>query len=498
MLAYSQGLSNDFLLFSSDTSAQVLFNPARAGTSGTQFAYTNYLPGSNSPISVLQTSSLISSSGSLGLPSSSGPTISAATLFNAGGSPWLLEVSNWSYRNTNDLGANIASSVLAPPLTDESGTSTSTRNGSLTALKLSRISGITGDTYSFGVFGILFPGNVTSNSSASSNTHSPAGSTTLTDHDFRSNSNRNDVSSSKYAAGLEFAMAEPTWDFITAISVQKNTIRLASSNTSSQQYHYTNPTDTVTSSQYQNQSSSLTNDPLGVGFHSYFQHTTDLISSTDHYFISTNAYYSNGSLSFNQVGNSTASYYHNSDISSGDTTMTSLNGTEKAKNWGASISVGYLIKQKMIDIDILVGFNPQFNYDDFKEASSPYYYFSGLYYNQSTLINYHQIWTASAQVPIYLNYCPASWFSLFGGINYKYSYVYEKMKSFQPQQSVYTQATSTVSEQTLSETASLLNSASSAYAGAELRHASGLHLQMAFRGSVSSYSVWNISLGYVY
>ncbi len=56
MLAHSQGLPNNFLLFAPDTSVQILFNPARAAFSGQKFVYANYLP--QSPLTTLQASSL--------------------------------------------------------------------------------------------------------------------------------------------------------------------------------------------------------------------------------------------------------------------------------------------------------------------------------------------------------------------------------------------------------------------------------------------------------
>ncbi len=498
MLASSQVLPNDFLLFSPDTSAQILFNPARAGVSGSRFVYANYLPGSGSPLTVLQTSSLYSSYGSISFPSVSGPTISAAALFGDRASSWLLQLSNFSYQATNDLSSVVTSSTVLNPLTDESGSGSTVSSASLTAFKISHIRSSEGGSSSLGLFGIIFPEDVNADTHVERVYNSPSGDTSFTRRDLYDYASKSEGWNSKYEVGVEYGITRQTWDFLGSVTVQKNVLQQNPYATSYEQNGSTNPADTVSQHTTQYRSSSVANEPLVVSLHSYFQHATDVLSTDDHYFVSVNGYYSDGKLSVSQTNYVTEWYKHNSDPLSTDTTHSAFSQSQNAHNWGGSLSVGYLIRHRLIDIDVLIGFNPRLSYDEFKEGGYRYISLPDFYYQTPGIVNSHQLWSASAQIPIFLNYVPTSWLSLFGGLNYSYTYFYETIRSLQPDQSFYTQSTSTISELSASQTSSSLRSTAAVYAGAEFRHASGLHLQMAFRGNLTSYTSWNISVGYVY
>jgi hypothetical protein len=101
------------------------------------------------------------------------------------------------------------------------------------------------------------------------------------------------------------------------------------------------------------------------------------------------------------------------------------------------------------------------------------------------------------QIPIHVNFTPTNWFSLFGGLNYRYSYLYEKINSTYPVEQNLRPVVGTTLR-SVSQVLSSLNSTSAVFAGVELRHASGLQTQIAFRGNLANYTSWNISLGYVF
>jgi hypothetical protein len=148
--------------------------------------------------------------------------------------------------------------------------------------------------------------------------------------------------------------------------------------------------------------------------------------------------------------------------------------------------MGYIVARKSTDIEILVGLHPQFTYDDYKYARG------------ATQISKVQIWSATLQIPIYLNFTPTQWCSFFGGLNYQYSYNYRKYNYSDPLQQYTNNSYTTSSNESGMDNSSYLYSSNNVYAGLELRHTSGLHVQCAFNGNISSYSNWNISLGYVY
>ena len=499
ILAHSQGLPNDFLLFSPDTSVQILFNPARAALSEQRFVYTNYLPNSSSPLTMLQTSSLQRDNGyRYKSPNYSGPTISAATLFDGGGSIWLLQLSNWVYRNAADFNSSTQISLQPTYSGNRLTNSSSLSNGSLTAMKLSKIGTMGNNSYSIGAFGIVFPQDENSNDNRTNEEYTPAIPSYSSERHYKYvDKNRSQGKNSKYAFGLEFSLAGSEWDMIVGITMQKNEMDGTSTYNSNTYNSYKYTSDTNTTIQSMNGTAETkTDNPFVYGLSGYYRHSSDLITSTDHYFISSNIYYSKNSLFYKQNGEGVYWYQRNSNIPDSDTTNFSLYQKEQATNWGAALSFGYLITRKLFDIEILLGFNPRLGYDKFKNANPLFPYLSSSSIEMAS-INEHQIWSTSLQIPIYLNYTPVNWFSLFGGLNYKYVYIYERINGLQQfQQNQNGQ--NIVTNQSQTQALSNLNSSSNVYAGMELRHASGLHIQIAFRGSIASYSGWNISLGYVY
>ena len=142
MLAHSQGLPNEFLLFSADTAVQVLFNPARGGLTNRRFAYLNYLPGSGIPLMTIGNRSSHYPTGDI--YSYNGPSVSGSVLFDAGSGACLLQVSNWSMRS--DQGYNSSDQCLQqytgstiPTYQTTSYASGSPSSASVTAAKFSWI-----------------------------------------------------------------------------------------------------------------------------------------------------------------------------------------------------------------------------------------------------------------------------------------------------------------------------------------------------------------------
>ena len=102
-------------------------------------------------------------------------------------------------------------------------------------------------------------------------------------------------------------------------------------------------------------------------------------------------------------------------------------------------------------------------------------------------------------LPVYLNYSPAEWVSVFGGLNYSYVYSYQKS---QQSMNVLFHETYTPSEITSGLKYDSSNqgwrSYKSIYFGCELRHSSGFRAQFLFDGDIANVSDWNVSLGYVF
>jgi hypothetical protein len=473
MLAHSQGLPNDFLLFSPDTSVQILFNPARAALTDRRFVYANYLP-------------------------YNGQTFSAASLFNALGATWLLQVSNTLYKYSDDYTSNSQnlniytySSEIEKYLNGGTSTGFSQYNNSRTSVKLSFIGGTSEDSYSLGVYGILYPNERTYQSYSSQVRLSATIPGSMHYSDVYNSTSRQHDENSISAAGAEYSLSGSKWDLITGIEVRKNKLQSLSTYNYTDEYLYY---DNSGSSNYSDResysgdgsSSVNTTEPIIYKAYGYFHHNADIITSTDHYFISSNIYSSSGKIFMNYNETQRRVYQYDNNPPSAQTTSRTIFHQEETNDWGVKITSGYLVVRNLDDIEIMAGVHPQFGYDEYKIAPS-----------NSWIVNEH-VWSAVLQLPIYLNFTPATWCSFFGGLNYRYTYTYAKEDISSPlrQYSENNYFWSTVGSQ--QDTYSTYNSSSNVYAGLELRHSSGLHLQCAFNGSIASYSGWNISLGYVY
>ena len=269
MLAHSQGLPNDFLLFSPDTCVQILFNPARAAMSERRFVYASYLPDPNS-------SQTIFSNGSL----------TGAALFNAIGSTWLLQASNSLNRNSIDYslsGQDYEEQINTSDLYNSLSNNSFLFNGSFTAIKLSLVGTAGENSYSVGAFGIFMPQTETLNSTHHSSDdyhyYDPINSYGYEYHEVFRSDEQLERANSKYAIGLEFSLAGLGWDFITCLSFQKDKVNRISTVLSNDDYYriYAN-SDVNTQTTIHSSTDKRTIEPGIYDIHGYFQHTADWIT----------------------------------------------------------------------------------------------------------------------------------------------------------------------------------------------------------------------------
>lgn len=472
LLSHSRGLPNNFLLFSPDTSVQILFNPARAALTGQRFVYANYLP-------------------------SKDQTVSIASLFNAMGTTWLLEVSNTLQRQTDDYSSNSQSlqkyiypSSFENTINNDQFSGSYLYHYSKTAMKLSLIGGTSGDSYSLGIYGILYPYERSIHMNLDDSRIYQ--SMPYSNRDIFRLNQRLDEKNSMYVAGVEYSISGSNSDLIAGIQIQKNRILISQSGDFTEEYsYYYSSTDNYISTSIGNFSSSAkTNEPIIYKAYGYYHHTADVITSTDHYFISSNVYTSSGKIFMDntETDKSFSRYYSNPPSLQSSSQI--LFHQEDTHDWGVKVATGYLVSRKLDDIEFLVGLQPQFGYDENKYTSG-----------STALINDH-MWSAAVQLPIYLDFTPVNWCSFFGGLNYQYTYSHVRRDiTFPLLQHSYNYSTNSsisTSSGTAQDTYSVYSSSSNVYAGVELKHSSGLRLQCAFNGSLSSYSNWNISVGYVF
>ncbi|MBI3125945.1 MAG: hypothetical protein HYZ10_16225 [Ignavibacteriales bacterium] len=513
MLANSRGLPNTFLIFSQDTSVAVLFNPARGAAYSKKFIYANYLPSSNSPLEINKPQLSYGNNYYVENPhyqflNYSGSAISVATLLDINGSKWLMQISNNALKSKIEQskdGRSFSDNYVQ--LANSTSDYTSDLSQSLSSLKISKVGKLNDKFFSLGIYALIFPYERNENSSKASNKYTPPDSY----------GDRNEIYSQKvrilekksnFVAGFEYALAAEDWDLITGITVEKDILNSEISFDFGKLEVMRNSSSINIRSQSNVGNKYIDNSPITFGINGYYQHKADIITSNDHYFLSTNLYRSTGNIKYNQFSQGRYTVKTNATYTANDTTDKLLSQNENVINYGATISFGYLVKGKLIDLDFIVGINPHVGYYAFKNiypysnSFSEYYsdYFSYYTPGISNIYDF-KVWSASVQFPIYLNFTPVHWFSVYGGLNYYYKLEYWRRNTYSPVESVYTSKlpmSNADTYQSESYRSSYLNATNDVYAGFELRHESGLRVQSAFKGTLSNFTSWNISIGYIF
>lgn len=131
-------------------------------------------------------------------------------------------------------------------------------------------------------------------------------------------------------------------------------------------------------------------------------------------------------------------------------------------------------------------------YKKYTYTQSDYNYSSSPTFSASTI----KLTFFNLTFPVYINYSPAEWISIWGGMNYSYGY-YNRVVDVLASSTNYTNASLSqfYSSKSNSDN-STYQSMKSTFLGVELKHPSGLRVQIAFDEDVASFRDWNMSVGY--
>lgn len=508
LLAHSALLPENLQLFSQDTASHILFNPSRAANYNKSFIFFNYLPHTNSyysyyPIPVYYGTVLFltNSPGSSGSSGSTGsdiisfyndsntpqPAFSFASLFNYAGAKWLFTIDNKLLRD------NANSSTMRYYYSNHSDVEKLSQNGnflqnSLSA-KLSYIGQSSLFNYSAGLFFINDSrrGNSTSLTNYYHHYYSsvPSSSSsifTLTDNSIVEKINI-------YKFGLEFGFNKNNWDYKGRLSYQTANEKDITNRISS----YLEIDSTFVNNSWivsQNSSNSLSNNdystkPYSISLENFFSHSVSIISPEDNIFLSVNAFTSRGTI---------IAAKDISSIDTGSTRTGSYNFNTKTKDWGIDLSAGYVLRKTFSDLFILSGINISAGYNNFRSA---YFNSNSSGYDYDVFNNVNNKYSiAYVMLPIYINYSPAKWISIIGGLNYYYSFnEYEISRSSEILNS-NSFPVFIANPMNISSLRSSVNSLNETFIGLELRHFSGLQTQIAFNQDITHSSYWNFSVGY--
>lgn len=532
ILVHSQGLPNEFLLFVPDTATQILFNPARANDYSGSFVYSTYAADfkrNNYVVPIYYNSYVLdgdiiyttpailhkntsaatindlasSTNYSETFTQGKNPTIAVATLFNALNSKWLFIFSNGvsiqklitNYNSTSD-------DVDGNYLTNTSSSSSHNENEpkyETTSFRLSRISSSALGNSSMGIFA-SFTSNIYNYLNSSSNgTHRVSGSIIGNSYsNERSQSVKREEVNSQNVMGFEFTLAKDNWDYIARFSYQKLNYDWKSRHYTNERYidsifNYSTTPPTLSTSKSDRTNGNFSYNeaaPYALVFENFYQRKSTLFSLEGNLIASVNAFYSKGDGKIGISEFSNQAYYNNGVLTTKDSTSSLVDGKTDGKDWGVSFSPGYLLKKTFSNLFLMTGINLNIGYMKNTTHQTEYSSYSS---NPTTSTETVKSKFVTMALPIYINYSPEDWISIWGGMNYFYGY--SKFEIDRVYNTLYTSNPKTlVGNSSNSKTG--YQSSKSTFLGLELKHPSGLRVQVSFDEDMASFRDWNMSVGY--
>ena len=506
ILVNSSQIGDELLLFVPDSAVQILRNPARAADYSDKFVYIThsgfkyhqinyYLDFYDYPVEIfkydtrlpkLYTQSVIISNEI--------PTISGAYLFGKDKNKWLFRFS--SGIDNSDLKRSDIRVNDEKDAADQSSFSyqyKSKYKASLNECSLYKISKKSNINIAYGIFaGLDFYSRNLSGKRYDDRNY-------ILDINFRNRMEKREYISernnNKYFVGFGFSASDKKWDFITKAAYQKTDFKIDKSENyfrSATDSLYSNPHEIIYYSRKIRQYKSTQKGKPDI-FHLdlYFRNRSDWLFNNDNYFFKLNGFYTTETQ---KITYSDLNYYlsYNADTlysTWGDTS--NAIGKSDLENFNIGFTAGYVVPYKLDDINIVSGviFSTDYSHNE-----------RVILNNTNRNRNYYAVENANDDIsfsilrlkfPLYLNYIPNDWFELYGGLNFHLEY--KKFKEERKQNWV-----DDLDEELYNQDITRLHSFRSTYLGVNLKHKSGLRLQIAFNNDFSHFQYWNFSLGYIF
>ncbi|MCC7430767.1 hypothetical protein IT568_08000 [bacterium] len=314
--------------------------------------------------------------------------------------------------------------------------------------------------------------------------------------------NKTDSENSRFALGFEFSKSKKHSDFKTELSYsytkrnffQSIGYHFLDNDTT---WYFGNTTDTTisinkTDNTFEKFSKS---NPHTLNLKTYFQKKTDWLQNGDNLFFDLNASYILNSkfTSKTDVAFLTTRNY-DSEISTTDS-LAEIENSEGNENFlGVNFKTGYVLPKQKDDIFFLTGLSTEMeisSYDGLRSEQET------VYFGETEKTDLYQ---TKLIIPFYTNYTPTNWFSVFGGLNYHFTYKHKKTTSKGSTDigDTFYPGNFNLHKRKTVETENTFGTSTNFYLGMTLRHKSGLVSHVAFNGNFGDFNNWNISLGYLF
>lgn len=230
--------------------------------------------------------------------------------------------------------------------------------------------------------------------------------------------------------------------------------------------------------------------PFTIGLKNYFQNSLNAFDKDANYFVGFDLAYSFGSKIELEASRIDVDIFSlQGELVSNDTTrINDFNKDFTSEYRKAKLIFGYVVDKKFDDLQFITGVSSEFLYTQVKSAE----YYQPSSFNYSFTETNDKNWSFVTKFPIYLNYTPVKWFSVFGILNN--GFTFSGLESEDLRTELESESTKTITKGNSKNFG--LNSELSL--GMSLRHKSGLVSHVAFNGDFGNFGFWNVSLGYLF
>lgn len=214
----------------------------------------------------------------------------------------------------------------------------------------------------------------------------------------------------------------------------------------------------------------------------YFRNETNMFGQQANYFIGFSAYHSFENQKLTKRLDQTYESYQTGYGTIGDSVFSEKAGSFDNISQSFSLRSGLVFNKKVDDINFIIGLTSLINYSHGDRNSFNLIYDEIVPGDLRFEEYFYQL-----ELPIYLSYSLTDYIEIYYGYHFAYL-----RQDYTFTESVTASLRKTVESDNFHDYGYFENS----YLGVNLKTNSGLRVQIGFNGSITSYEIWSLSLGY--
>ena len=474
--ALTYGIDSRLTLFTPDTGAQIIFNPARAALINRQFVVGKYdgYPYYNQSLR----------------------TVDVAVLRKDENAFWLFQLTN-TINSTSSENENNYEEIMPVPRKHYSKNKRTTENNiNQTRMKVSKIILDDATSYSYSLYGSFLPNALKEIYIYTDVFYNNTAISKSTRNYFINEDRR--IKTPEYLFGAEIGIANGNSDFIFSGEYKAGKRELRYLNINENSYFDSSASNFNSNYDKSLSSSSSTIDPTTIRANIFYQYGATMFGISANNFVSVNTSYLSGNYILDMKVTNFSKSQSGSNPASGDTSIIESNGSVKGTQYNISFSSGSIVRIDFDELQFQTGVIPSIfftkNIDGITGSS---------YYSRSLLIkSEYQKYALDITFPFVVSYAPTEWCMFYSGMNVNYSFDKSDRKDkVLPLTRYFSSANNSSSnylESGSNSTSTNYTSFSRFFLNMQIQHRSGFKVQISFKDDITRFREHGISMMYFF